>query len=245
MIPAIHKKTVTNGKREERLYDNATNFEIISDFSKECVCGDQHNMDNESCSAHIKDKTKSYNKRIHNSRFNVTDVVTHFENTSEKKEKMMITIDDIAVEAHLLELNVTIESLRSGNNDRSLCGVLDEVRKLAKKSAEAAKAAKEMVFESKLHDDINPEIDVTPHPPDKKQNIKPSTEKNVQEYSTMGEDLFLQAALLQNMLEKSNNLSDTSVDEKSSFNCYYLSHNQKNGYSAKNADRKGLEIAFQ
>ncbi len=93
-------------------------------------------------------KTEEMEKRIHEANGHMSSLTEAMDNISANANeitKIAKAIEDIAFQTNILAINASVEASRAGTAGKGFVVVVNEVKQLASKSAEAAQSATEMV----------------------------------------------------------------------------------------------------
>jgi methyl-accepting chemotaxis protein len=113
----------------------------IEEISRQTLTNAQNARAASELAADIKSDAAAGNRRMQDMLKAMDDINM----TSGSIKKVIKVIDDIAFQTNILALNAAVEASRAGHNGKGFAVVAEEVRKLAAKSADAAKETTQLV----------------------------------------------------------------------------------------------------
>lgn len=128
-----------NHSQAQSTSSQAAAIEETSSALVEMAAMTDQNMQNAAAASQLMDATNNVMNDAHQAMNQLGTSMIEISQASDQTSKIIKTIDEIAFQTNLLALNAAVEAARAGEAGKGFAVVAEEVRSLAKRSADAAK----------------------------------------------------------------------------------------------------------
>ena len=128
--------------------EQASSLEEISSSLEEMASMTKQNSENAQLARNQSSAARSSAERGNESIVKMSKAIDSIKKSANESAKILSTIDEIAFQTNLLALNAAVEAARAGDAGKGFAVVAEEVRSLARRSAEASKKTSGMIEES-------------------------------------------------------------------------------------------------
>ncbi len=139
----------------QRLADDAnvqaTNLEQIADSLTRITTMTSQTADSAGQASALAEQARGEARQGSGSMDRLNEAMERIRATSDQTQQIIRTIDEIAFQTNLLALNAAVEAARAGDAGKSFSVVAEEVRSLARRSADAARSTAGLIEESRAN----------------------------------------------------------------------------------------------
>lgn len=144
----IHKRKVSEIKKEEQYQNHLEIIEQVNNFAKEIIAGFEHTCENLSKATQTTDKATQITQEGNKKTARMTELINSVSEKNDLVHSISAKIQSIAQQTNLLALNATIESARAGETGRGFSVVADEVKKLAGHSQDFSTEITDLILDA-------------------------------------------------------------------------------------------------
>ena len=137
---------------------NAAGLQETSSTMEEVAAMTRQNADNAQQANVLAEQARSSTVSGNQSMTKMADAIYEIKQASDQTAMIISSIDEIAFQTHLLALNAAVEAARAGESGKGFAVVAEEVRHLARRSAEAASQTANLIDHVKGKSDHGVEV---------------------------------------------------------------------------------------
>ena len=150
---ASEQVSVSSETLSEGTSNQASALEETSASLEELASQTKNNSDNAQKASQEANEAQKATEKGKTAMQRMTQAIEKIKDSSDETSKIIKTIDEIAFQTNLLALNAAVEAARAGDAGKGFAVVAEEVRNLAKRSADSAQSTSTLIDQSQTNAD--------------------------------------------------------------------------------------------